>query len=668
MKNQDKPNILWISTHDTSAWNYGCYGDPYSRTPNIDRLAAEGVRYTHAFTVGPICSPSRTSIYTGMHPTTLGTHHHRSAVIRPAGVELLPKILMDAGYASTKPDEDINLYLSQEEYESFYDAGDIWEKRPAGKPFFAYFKLGSPHASVFKLTPEAARKERSHLLRDEELHDQQDAPVPTFVPDTPLFRERMALFYDALTNMDKQVGEILGKLQAHDLTKNTIVVFWADHGSGYPRGKIHAYDDGLHIPLIVKFPEKYRHLAPGAPGTTVDDLVLHMDLAPTALQWAGIPIPDHFQGRTLCGPNKGEVRDFVCSARDRLDNNPEMVRTIRTHQYRYNRNFLPHQPYASFYPDGGFFAAVPEAGTPERDFWETSCLPDEQKVHDPDGVFLLYGPPILVEQHGLPQQYQQYPIWQDHKPLEELYDIESDPEEIHNLADDPAFSDIKEELRRKLFGWMIETADLGLLDETEIVVRAAAYNGVSHQVGVHCDNFARILETADLARRGDEGRKELLIRLDDPDSAVRYWAITGLSSCGVDAETVARIKPLLDDESISVSLAAANCLVCSGEGAVTIAAFTRSLKSDILWARIRAGAYLSYCSREQLRPMKPLIPALQVAAEKQNLFGPEHDPHIKTNQFMGMLNAQRDVIGKRWVLERVKRRIELSQIQTNSQE
>ena len=256
MNVQDKPNILWISTHDTSAWNYGCYGDPYSRTPHIDRLAAEGIRYAHAFTAGPICSPSRTSIYTGMHPTTLGTHHHRSAVIRPPGVELLPKILMDAGYASSKPDEDINLYLSKEEYESFYDADDIWEKRPEDKPFFAYFKLGSPHASVFKMTPEEARKVRSNLLADDELHDPQDAPVPSFVPDTPLFRERMALFYDAITNMDKQVGELLGKLQQHGLAENTIVVFWGDHGAGYPRGKIHAYDDGLHIPLIMKFPQK----------------------------------------------------------------------------------------------------------------------------------------------------------------------------------------------------------------------------------------------------------------------------------------------------------------------------------------------------------------------------------------------------------------------------
>ena len=227
-----KPNILWISNHDSSAWNYGCYGDQYAHTPNIDRLAAEGVRYTHAFTAGPICSPSRTSIYTGMHPTTLGTHHHRSAVIRPAGVELLNKMLADAGYTCTEPDGDINLYVSKDEHKQYHSSAGFWENRPEGKPFFLYYKLGSSHASVFKLTPDDARAQRSPLLEDDELHDPNDAPVPSFVPDTPLFRERMALFYDALTNVDKQVGEILEKLDAQGLREDTIVVFWGDHGTG----------------------------------------------------------------------------------------------------------------------------------------------------------------------------------------------------------------------------------------------------------------------------------------------------------------------------------------------------------------------------------------------------------------------------------------------------
>lgn len=207
----------------------------------------------------------------------------------------------------------------------------------------------------------------------------------------------------------------------------------------------------------------------------------------------------------------------------------------------------------------------------------------------------------------IPESHKQYLIWQDSKPCEELYDIEDDPEEIHNLADDPDFQEIKEQMRKKLFDWMIETRDLGLLDETEVVARATQYGGVNYEVGVHCDNFERILETADLSRLGEKGKVELVERLDDPDSAVRYWAVTGLMSFDLDSDNTERLKRMLDDTSISVSLAAADALGRMGQGAITIPALRRALGSDLLWARLRAAANLSYYTREQLRPMKPLF-------------------------------------------------------------
>ncbi|MEM7127509.1 MAG: sulfatase-like hydrolase/transferase [Chloroflexota bacterium] len=657
MTTNRRPNFLWINTHDLSAWHLGCYGDAYATTPNLDQLAAEGIRYTNAFTAGPICSPSRTSIFTGMHPTTLGTHHHRSFAIRPDHVRLLPQYLTDAGYISTQINTDINTYIEPDEWAHYLNPEEFWEKRDEHKPFFACFSLGATHASLFKLTPEQARKERSSLLLDEELHDPAAAPIPSFVPDTPLFRERMALFYDALTQVDYQVGEILKTLEECGLVDETIVVFWADHGSGYPRSKTHCYDDGLKIPLIVKFPEKYQHLAPNRPGSAVDDLVMHMDLGPSTLSLAGIPIPEHFQGCVLFGPQKSQPRQYVCSARDRLDNCNEVIRTIRTKKYRYIRNFLPQQPYASFYPDGGFFAAVPAEGTPERDFWETSCLPGEQKIHDPDGIFLMVGPPIAVHQHGLPERYKAYLVWQDAKPCEELYDIDNDPEQIDNLGHTPEFEPIKTQLRQQLFDWMVETRDLGLLDETEMVVRAAAYAGVNQAVGVHCHNFKRILETADLTRLGTQGRGELVERLTDPDSAVRYWATTGLLSFELDADTTQRLTILLDDESISVSLAAANVLGRAGQGAMTMQALTSALESDLVWARLRAAANLSYYTKEQLRSMKPLLPALRASLENKACFGPDHMSYIET-MFAPFLHSQRDMIVNRWVIGRVIARIE----------
>ena len=230
----------------------------------------------------------------------------------------------------------------------------------------------------------------------------------------------------------------------------------------------------------MRVPKKFRHLAPAGPGTAVNEPVpAYGPLRNHPALGRPPPIPDHVQSRNLCGPQRGDERAFVCSARDRLDNNPEMIRTIRTKKYRYIRNFLPHQPYASFYPDGGFFAPVPQESSPERAFWETSCLPSKEKVHDPDGVFLMLGPPTIVRENGLSEAYRNYLIWQDHKPLEELYDVENDPEQIHNLADDPTFGEVKDELREKLYSWMIETDDLGLLDETEIVARGEPWRSQS---------------------------------------------------------------------------------------------------------------------------------------------------------------------------------------------
>ena len=471
------------------------------------------------------------------------------------------------------------------------------------------------------------------------------------MPDTPLARERTALFYDGLMQVDRPVGTVIENLVSAGVQDNTIVFFWSDHGTGFPRGKTHVYEDGLRVPLIIRFPEKYQYLAPGPPGTVVDDLVMTMDMGASVLSMMDVQIPKHFQGQAFLGKQKEPYRDYVCGARDRLDNCNEMIRTIRREQYRYIRNFLPHRPYASFWPDGGFFATPPEQGTPEHDFWDTSCLPGELKVHDPDGVFLM----------PIPGAYSAYLIWQAKKPFEELYDVENDPEEIANLADDPEYSDLKDQLRTQLFEWMIETRDLGLIDETEMIVRATEYDGVNYEVGAHCKNYAHILETADFPRLGEAGRAGLIDRLDDPDSAVRYWAITGLMSYEVEDTVLQKIGPLVQDESISVSLAAADLLCQNDHTEGAMPALERALQSDLLWARFRAGANLSFYNRELLAQMKALIPALQAALDNPVCYGPfEPDWDALIPPVQTMYRAQKNTIVGEWVLQRVIKRIELA--------
>ncbi|MYI64138.1 MAG: sulfatase-like hydrolase/transferase, partial [Gemmatimonadetes bacterium] len=518
-------------------------------------------------------------------------------------------------------------------------------------PFFAVYSFGESHASVFKLTPEQAREQRSSLLTDEELHDPDNAPLPVFMPDTPLARERTALFYDGLMQVDRHVGEVIENLVSAGVLDNTIVFFWSDHGTGFPRGKTHVYDDGLRVPLIIRFPAKYQHLAPGPPGTVVDDLVMTMDMGASVLSMTDVQIPKHFQGQAFLGKQREPHRDYACGARDRLDNCNEVIRTIRNEKYRYIRNFLPHRPYASFWPDGGFFATPPEKGTPEHDFWDTSCLPGKQKVHDPDGVFLL----------PIPEAYSEYLIWQAKKPFEELYDVENDPEKIANLADDPEYSDLKDQMRAQLFAWMIETRDLGLIDEIEMIVRAATYDGVNCEVGAHCENYAHILETADFPRLGEAGKAKLIDRLDDPDSAVRYWAITGLMSYEVEDTVLQKIGPLVQDESLSASLAAADLLCQNNRIEGAIPALERALQSDLLWVRFRAGANLSFYSRELLAQMKKLIPALQAALDNPVCYGPfEPDWDALIPPVQTMYRAQKNTIVGEWVLQRVIKRIELA--------
>ena len=646
----ERPNFVWINTHDVSARNLGCYGDDYATTPHLDKLAEEGVRYANAFACGPICSPSRTSIFTGMHQTTVGTHHHRSFARRPDFVQMLPHYLLAAGYNCSAINTDLNTDIDPDEWAA-YQSNDALLAQADEKPFFAVYSFGESHASVFKLTPEQAREQRSSLLTDEELHDPGNAPLPVFMPDTPLARERTALFYDGLMQVDRHVGEVLEKLVSTGVLDNTIVFFWSDHGTGFPRGKTHVYDDGLQVPLIIRFPDKYQHLAPGPPGTVVDDLVMTMDMGASVLSMMDVQIPKHFQGQAFLGKQKEPHRDYVCGARDRLDNCNEMIRTIRSGRYRYIRNFLPHRPYASFWPDGGFFATPPEKGTPKHDFWDTSCLPGEQKVHDPDGVFLL----------PIPEAYSAYLIWQAKKPFEELYDVENDPEEIANLTDDPEYSDLKDQMRTQLFAWMIETRDLGLIDETEMIVRAAEYDGVNYEVGTHCEHYAHILATADFPRLGEAGKAKLIDRLDDPDSAVRYWAITGLMSYELEDTVLQRIGLLVRDESLSVSLAAADLLCQNNRPAGAMPALERALQSDLLWARFRAGANLSFYRQEVLAQMKALIPALQAALDNPACYGPfEPDWDALIPPVQTMYRAQKNTIVGEWVLQRVIKRIELA--------
>ena len=419
-----RPNILWITTEDTSP-DLGCYGDRYATTPNLDQLAAQGCRYERAYVTFPVCAPSRSSIITGVHPGTLGTHQMRTGMknyeaVPPPDVKCFTEYLRAAGYYCS------NHTKTDYQFEAPFTAWDAgkgdWRNkdRRSGQPFFCVINLGCTH--------EAPCWDIKELK-----HDPAKAPLPPFYPDTPKVRRGVAKYYDQVETMDRQVGEILAKLEADGLADNTIVFFWGDHGRGLPRYKRWPYETGLRVPLIIRWPGKLT------PGSANNELVCFTDLAPTVLSLAGVKIPAYIQGRALLGDAKKPAPEHVFGGRNRMDlTSDDFIRTCRDKRFRYIRNFTPEIAASQKIP-----------------YMENSPILQEWRRLHAEGKLT-----------GAQK------IWfQPRKPNEELYDTEADPFEINNLADKAEHADTLKRMSAALDQWMKASHDLGGVPEAELIER-----------------------------------------------------------------------------------------------------------------------------------------------------------------------------------------------------
>ncbi len=423
-----RPNILWVSCEDISP-DLGCYGDSYAVTPNIDRLAAQGVRYSKVYAHAGVCAPVRSGIITGMYPTTIGTHHMRCKGVPPAYVKCFSEYLRAAGYYCTnnaKTDYQFAPPMTAWDQSS---RKAHWRNRAKGQPFFAVINLGVSHES------------RNWPKKGEKLvHDPAKAVVPPYYPDTPVVRKNLARYYDNVTKMDEQAGKILQQLEDDGLADNTIVWFWGDHGRGLPRGKRWIYDSGIHIPLVIRVPEKLRKLAmpkePDAvkPGTVNDDLIAFIDFAPTMLSLAGVKIPKHIQGKAFIGSQKAKAREYIFAARDRMDEAYDLIRAVRDKRYKYIRNYMPYV-------------------TRGQNIEYMNRMPTMQEMRRLNAEGKLKGPQM---------QY-----FEETKPVEELYDTLNDPHEVRNLADEPRYRGVLERMRKVHAKWVKETDDIGLIPEPE---------------------------------------------------------------------------------------------------------------------------------------------------------------------------------------------------------
>ncbi len=525
------PNILWVSSEDNGP-HLGAYGDDYATTPNLDALAARGLIYRNAWSTVPVCAPARTTIISGLYPASTGAQHMRSRSRLPEGFRFFPQYLREAGYYVTNNSkEDYNLEKPGGQgavwHESSREAH--WRNRPEGVPFFAVFN--------FTVTHESQIRRRPHT----QVHDPAEVRVPAYHPDTPEVRQDWAQYYDKLTEMDALVGERLAELEAAGLADDTIVFYWGDHGPGLPRGKRAALQTGLHVPLIVSIPGKYRHLAPAEyePGGETDRLVGFIDFAPTMLSLAGIEPPAHFQGRAFLGAHEAEPNEVIFGFSDRMDERYDLVRSVRDKRYLYARNFLIDRPYGQ--------RLSYQMETPTTQVWLR--LFQEGKLNETQARF-----------------------WRE-KPSEELYDLEDDPDLVNNLAASSAHAADRERLALALRNHLLGIRDLSFLPEGGMHRRAAAMGATPWAYGRGGYQVERALAAAELAsdrsERGGAALERLTRMLSDPDSAVRAWAAIGLRTRGEEAvrSAASALRAALDDPSPPVRTFAAEALGRFGEDA-----------------------------------------------------------------------------------------------------
>jgi arylsulfatase A-like enzyme len=421
-----RPDILWISCEDISP-DLGCYGDDYADTPNLDRLAKQGCRYSNAFVPYPVCAPTRSAVITGMYPSTIGTMHMRTSLkgyeaVPPSYVKCFTEYLRAAGYYCT------NNVKTDYQFNPPFTAWDEcsrkahWRNRPKGMPFFSVINLTVSHES------------QSWPKKGEKLvHDPAKVVLPPYYPDTPAVRENLARYYDNVTRMDKQAGKILRQLEKDGLADNTVVFFWSDHGRGLPRHKRWVYDSGIHVPMIIRWPGKVK------PGSVCNDFINLIDLGPTVLSIAGVEIPAYMQGRAFLGGQKGKLRKYIFAGRERMDETADdHIRCVRDKRYKYIRNFMPEKAYAQSISYRDRMPIMKE--------WRR--LNAEGKLKGPQKLF-----------------------FRKTKPVEELYDVGIDPHEVNNLAESPEYKDVLKRMRAVLEEWIKETGDLGGIPEEELIER-----------------------------------------------------------------------------------------------------------------------------------------------------------------------------------------------------
>ena len=446
-----RPNILWIVGENLKL-DLGCYGAKNVKTPNLDRLAKVGMRYTHVFSTSPVCAPSRSAFFTGMYQTTSDTHNmrsHRNDKYRlPEGVRPITHRLKDVGYFSanikTIGNEQVGsgkLDLNFVNEGKLYDSNK-WEDLKSNQPFFAQVNTLEAEYDIYdRQTWRQPRVEWKGEKTHEKIATPENVTPPPYYPDHPVVRAEWARYLNSISGMDRTIGKILAQLDNDGTRDDTIIIFFGDNGRIEPRGIHWCYDTGLHVPMIIHWPKNFPAPKNYEPGTVNNEVISLIDITPTTLDMAGIARPLGMHGRIFMGDRVGPKRTYAFSARDRIDETVNRVRSVRGKKYHYLRNYYPDRHFTSL------------------NRYKEKCFPIKplmRKLMD-DGK--LTGPPAaLMSPMVAPEQ---------------LFDTENDPHEIHNLAesDKPEHREALIKMRTALDVWMVETQDQGEFPEPEEIVK-----------------------------------------------------------------------------------------------------------------------------------------------------------------------------------------------------
>lgn len=530
---KERPNILWITSEDNARF-LGCYGDSAARTPNLDRLAEEGIRYANAFANAPVCAVARSSWIYGLPAVSLGTIHMRSRYAVPGETFTpYPSLLRQAGYYTTNN--------SKTDYNTrSIDPKVIWDEssgaahyrnRPEGSPFFAIFNIHTSHES--SIFPGKNRKNPQTKAEDIRLPPYQ-APLPEVIND---WRN----YYDQIEMMDRQVGKIIDELKASGQADDTIVVYCSDHAGVTLRSKRYLYDSGTRVPLIMYFPERWRHLAPGKPGTVPDRLVQFIDMPKTWLALAGIDPPPQMSGHIFAGEGVEPEPETVFLFSGRFDEAPDTSRAVTDGRWKYIRNFEPDRPRFQMlhYPmrqDGQYH------------HWQAFR---EGKTNALQSAFY------------------------HEQASEELYDTLHDPHEIENLVEDRP-EELKR-LRSALRTQIIENRDLGFIPEPMMAEIDRRPDTTLYDFGQSEDNYPleEILDLAIACSEGAAGNADRFRKaLKEENPILRHWGAVGLRVLGGSKAQPARteLEDALKDDEVSVRIPAMVALarVAGGDRAIQL--------------------------------------------------------------------------------------------------